>query len=128
MAIRYSLGCPLAFGALNALGGGYYGLTGAVGVPTQWLEGSPFEDYFVPSLILLVVVGGSFIGAAIAVFARLRADRFATFTAAVVVLGWLTVQIAIIGYVSWMQPATATAGVMVLILGSQLPRHEAIAQ
>ena len=43
-AIRYSLGGLLAFGALNALGGAYYGLTGAVGVPTQWLEGSPFED------------------------------------------------------------------------------------
>jgi hypothetical protein len=127
IAIRYSLGGLLAFGALNALGGGYYGLTGAVGVPTQWLEGSPFEDYFVPSLILLVVVVGSFIAAAIAVFARLQADRFATFMAAVVVLGWLTVQIAIIGYVSWMQPATAIAGVLVLILGSQLPRHEPIA-
>ena len=34
MAIRYSLGGLLSFGALNALGDGYYGLTGAVGVPT----------------------------------------------------------------------------------------------
>ena len=33
-AVRYSLGGLLTFGALNALGGGYYGLTGAVGVPT----------------------------------------------------------------------------------------------
>jgi len=64
---------------LNALGGGYYGLTGAVGVPTEWLEGSPFADYFVPCLILLVVVGNSFAVAAIAVFARLRAARFAVF-------------------------------------------------
>jgi hypothetical protein len=127
-AIRYSLGGLLAFGALNALGGGYYGLTGAVGVPTEWLEGSPFGDYFVPSLILLVVVGGLFIVAAIAVFARLRAARFAVFVAAFVVLGWLTVQIAIIGYVSWMQPATAIAGVLVLILGSQLPRRERVAR
>jgi hypothetical protein len=110
------------------LGGGYYGLTGAAGVPTEWLEGSPFRDYFVPSLILLVVVGGSFIVAAIAVFARLRAARFAVFVAALVVLGWLTVQMAIIGYVSWMQPATAVAGVLVLILGSQLPRCERIAR
>ena len=85
--VRYSLGGLLAFGALNALGGGYYGLTGAVGVPTEWLEGSPFADYFVPSLILLVVVGGAFIVAAIAVFAGLRGDRFAVFVAAFVVLG-----------------------------------------
>ena len=127
-AVRYSLGGLLAFGALNALGGGYYGLTGAAGVPTEWLKGSPFADYFVPSLILLVVVGGSFIVAAIAVFARLRGDRFAVFVAAFVVLGWLTVQISIIGYVSWMQPATAIAGLVVLVLGSQLPRRERIAR
>jgi hypothetical protein len=123
-AIRYALGSLLSFCALNALGGGYYGLTGAVGVPTEWLEGSPFTDYFLPSLILLIVVGGSFIVAAIAVFARLRAARLAAFTAAFVVLGWLTVQMAIIGYVSWMQPVTAIAGVLILMLGSQLPQRE----
>ena len=126
--VRYSLGGLLTFGALNALGGGYYGLTGAAGVPTEWLEGSPFADYFVPSLILLVIVGGSFIVAAIAVFARLRAARPTVFMAAFVVLGWLAVQMAIIGFVSWMQPATAIAGLVVLILGSQLPRREGIAQ
>jgi hypothetical protein len=126
-AVRYSLGGLLAFGALNALGGGYYGLTGAEGVPTEWLEGSPFADYFVPSLILLVVVGGSFIVAAIVVFAGLRGDRFAVFVAAFVVLGWLTGQVGIIGYVSWMQPATAIAGFVILVLGWQLPRRERIA-
>jgi hypothetical protein len=127
-AVRYSLGGLLTFGALNALGGGYYGLTGAVGVPTEWLQGSPFADYFVPSLILLVVVGGSFIVAAITVFARLRGDRVAVFVVAFIVLGWLTVQMSIIGYVSWMQPATAIAGLLILILGSQLPRRERIAR
>jgi hypothetical protein len=120
-AIHYSLGGLLAFGALNAFGGGYYGLSGAQGVPTEWLKGSPFPDYFVPSLILLVVVGGSFLMAAIAVFAGLRIARVTTFAAGLVVLGWLAAQLAIIGYVSWMQPTTAVAGVLVLVLGSLLP-------
>ena len=123
-AIRYSLGALLAFGALNAFGGGYYGLSGASGVPTEWLEGSPFGDYFYPSLILLVVVGGSFLGAAIAVFAALRIARVVAFGAGLVVLGWLTAQLAIIGYVSWMQPTTAIAGVVVLVLGSRLPHRQ----
>jgi len=47
--------------------------------------------------------------------------------AAFVVLGWLIVQMGIIGYVSWMQPATAIAGLLMLILGSQLPLRERIA-
>ena len=121
MAIRYSLGSLLAFGALNAISGGYYGLSGAAGVPTEWLDGSPFADYFIPSLILLVVVGGSFVMAAIVVFAGARIARVAALTAGIVVLGWLAAQVAIIGYVSWMQPATAIAGVLVLVLAWLLP-------
>jgi hypothetical protein len=121
-AVRYSLGALLAFGAVNAFGGGYYGLSGAEGVPTDWLQGSPFRDYFVPSLILLIVVGGSFVVAAITVLAGLRMARGAAFAAGLVVLGWLAAQLAIIGYVSWMQPTTAMAGVLVLVLGSRLPQ------
>jgi hypothetical protein len=60
------------------------------------------------------------------VFARLRVARFAVFMAAFVVLGWLIVQIGIIRYVSSMQPATAIAGLLILILGSQSPRRERI--
>ena len=117
MAIRYSLGALLAFGAVNAFGGGYYGLSGAKDVPTEWLKGSPFHDYFVPSLILLVVVGGSFVVAATAVFTGLRIARLAALMAGIVVLVWLAVQLAIIGYVSWMQPTTAVAGALVIVLG-----------
>ena len=77
-----------------------------------------------PSLILLVVVGGSFTVAAMAVFTGLRIPRLAALAAGSVVLGWLAVQLAIIGYVSWMQPTTAIAGVSVLVLGSLLPQAQ----
>ena len=115
-ALRYVLGGLLAFGALNAFGGGYYGMSGAEGVPRGWLEGSPFDDYFIPSLVLFVVVGGSFLVAAIAVFAKVRIARTAAFAAGAIVLGWLAVETAIIGYVSWMQPATMVGGLLVLLL------------
>jgi hypothetical protein len=121
LVIRYSLGGLLAFGALNAFGGGYYGLSGADGVPTAWLEGSPFNDYFVPSLILLIVVGGSLLIATVAVAARLRIARVTALAAGLIVLVWLAAQLAIIGYVSWMQPVTAISGALVLVLGARLP-------
>jgi len=120
-AVRYLLGALLAFAALNAFAGGSYGLAGAQGVPREWLRGSPFTDYFVPSLILVVVVGGSFLLATVAVFARWRQDRLLAIVAAAIVLGWLAVEAAIIGYVSWMQPTTAIGGALVLALAWQLP-------
>jgi hypothetical protein len=120
-AFRYVLGALLAFAALNALAGGYYGLAGAKGIPTEWLRGTPFADYFLPSLVLFVIVGGSFLVATVAVFAHWQRDRLLAIAAGVVVLGWLCVQVAIIGYVSWMQPATAIAGALILALAWRLP-------
>jgi hypothetical protein len=124
LAFRYVLGGLLAFGALNAFAGGYYGMSGAEDVPKEWLEGSPFEDYFIPGLVLFVVVGGSFLAAAIAVLAKLHIARFAAFSAGAIVLGWLAVETAIIGYVSWMQPATTIGGLLVLLLAWLQP-HKA---
>jgi hypothetical protein len=120
-ATRFALGGLLAFGALNAFFGGYYGMSGAEGVPREWLAGSPFEDYFVPSLILFVVVGGAFLVAAIAVLARWRIAHRAALAAGVIVLGWLAVQIAVIGYVSWLQTATVVAGLLVVLLAAPAP-------
>jgi hypothetical protein len=121
-AVRYALGGLLAFGALNAFAGGYYGLSGAKGVPVEWLQGSPFIDYSVPSLILFIVVGGSFLIAAITIFACARIARASALTAGAIVLIWIAVQVAILGYVSWMQPATAIGGVLIVLLAWVLPQ------
>jgi peptidoglycan/LPS O-acetylase OafA/YrhL len=118
--VRATLGVLLGFGAVNAFGGAYYGLAGAEGVPREWLEGSAFSDYTIPSVILGAVVGGSFLLAAIAVFTRWRNARLLAIAAGVIVLGWIAVQVAIIGYVSWMQPVTAAWGVAVLLVARAL--------
>ena len=121
MSIRTLLGALFAFGALNAFAGGYYGLSGAEGVPREWLAGSPFSDYVVPSLVLFVVVGGALALAAIMVFRGHPLARAIACVAAAVLLVWIVVQVAIIGYVSWMQPATFAAGLLMLLLISLLP-------
>ena len=118
---RYLLGGLLAFGALNAFAGGFYGLSGAEGVPLEWLEGSPFRSYFVPSLILFFVVGGSFLFAAIAVFSGSRIARVSALGASTVVLVWIVVQVSVIGYVSWLQPTTAAGGLLIVLLSLRLP-------
>lgn len=120
--VRYTMGVLLSFAALNAFGGGYYGMAGAEGVPVEWLEGSPFRSYLIPGLILFVVVGGAFLTAAIMAFARSRHARNAAFLAVAVVFVWLAVQVSIIGYVSWMQPVTATVALLILLLALKLPR------
>lgn len=122
---RYTLGVLLGLVALNAFAGGYYALSGAEGVPTEWLDRSPFRDYFIPGLILFIIIGGAFLAAAIAVFAHLPSARIVTFSAVLIVFIWLAVQIAIIGYVSWMQPTTAIVAIVILVIAWLLPKGKA---
>lgn len=108
------LAALLLFIAVNAVGGGLYGLAGAPEVPRQWLRGTPFSSYLVPSLILIVVVGGAHLVAAITVLRRARQAASHAAAAGLVLLGWIGVQVAMIGYVSWLQPAMAILGVSTL--------------
>jgi hypothetical protein len=117
---RIVLAVLLAIVALNAFGGGVYGLLGAEGVPPSWLEGSPFRTYVVPSLVLLVVVGGSAALAAVLVLRGAPMSLTAAVAAGAILLVWIVVQVAIIGWVSWLQPTMALAAVAILGLASTL--------
>lgn len=106
----------LALVAINAFLGGYYALAGAKHVPTEWLSGSPFEDYSIPGAILIVVVGGSCLAAAIAEARRATRATFFAAAAAAILAGWIAIQVAIIGLVSWLQPAMAITAIAIGVL------------
>jgi hypothetical protein len=121
-AVRNVLGILLLLVAINAFGGGYYGMAGAKNVPGEWLKGSPFHSYFIPSLILFVCIGGSALFAAIALFKQKIIARNAALFCGVFILIWLAVQVSIIGYVSWMQPVTATVAILIFFIAWHLPK------
>lgn len=109
--------------ALNAVGGAYWGLAGAEGVPREWLAGTPFESYVVPSLILLVAVGGGMGAAATAHLVNHSLAPEISVAAGSTLMGWILVQVLLIapnGGVSWLQPAMFAAGGLVAALGWQL--------
>lgn len=109
---------------MNAFGGGCYGLTGAKDVPLGWLKDTPFHTYFTPSLVLFLVVGGATFAAGLMVFTRHPSAKKAASIAALIIFAWLAVQVAMIGYVSWLQPTVAVAGLIIFILSRKLPAHE----
>lgn len=114
--IRYVLGALLLIITLNAIGGGIYGIMGAPGVPVEWLSGSPLRSYLLPGVVLLVVVGGSALYATIMIFGRHRLAMKATYFAGSMMIAWIGVQVAIIGYVSWLQPIVGAAGILIVVL------------
>ena len=105
--------------AANAVGGGLYGLSGAEGVPPEWLDGSPFETYLIPSLVLLVVVGGTMALAAAALLMHHRRAPELSIGAGVVLLVWLAIEMLIIP-LSWLQPAFLVVALAVILLGFRI--------
>lgn len=106
---------------IAALGGAWYGLAGARAVPVDWLDGTPFRDYRVPSAILGTAVGGSMLAAAGSVAGRGRRRRELSTVAGAVLLGWIGAQVATIGWRSPLQPAYLGVGVATLALARRLP-------
>ena len=110
--------------AANAIGGGIYGLAGAKGVPASWLEGSPFHSYTIPSLFLLVVVGGGMVGATVAWLQRRPAAPWLSLGMGVVLMLWIVAQVAIITLNSWLQPASFAAGLAIVVLAAVALRRQ----
>jgi hypothetical protein len=101
---------------LNAVGGGVYGLAGAKNVPREWLAGSPFHSYVIPSLVLLIVVGGGMAVALGWLFAGYEYAAEVSVGAGLILLAWITVETVIIPF-SWLQPTFFILGIGVVTLG-----------
>jgi hypothetical protein len=69
---RMALAGMEIFIGLGALGGGVAVLTGAFDrwLPLTWLADTPFPDYLIPGLVLLIVVGGGMLLAASTAFVQ----------------------------------------------------------
>jgi hypothetical protein len=107
---------------VNAFAGGFYGLNGAKAIPRSWLDGSPFSSFFIPSLFLFVVIGGGMLIATVACWRGSRLTPWLSLAMGVLLMLWIVTQVSIIGYVSWMQPASFAAGAAIAALAGVLIR------
>ncbi len=108
---------------LAAVGGGLdLALTNGqvIRMPTELLEGSPFGSYFIPGLVLLAVGMANLSGAA----AVLLGNRWGAPASVVGIawMGWFVVQVAVVGFLNWQQPAYLVVGVLIVVLVARLWR------
>jgi hypothetical protein len=70
----------------------------ALGARQEWLNGTPFPNYVVPGLVLLILVGGGMLATAALALARSRFAGAAALAMGVILLIWGAVETATIGY------------------------------
>lgn len=127
MKNRYLLAFLLGVLSLNAFGGSWSILSDVSGgnlkmTPAN-LAGSPFDDFTVPGLTLLLLFG---IGPLFLIYGVLKKTSWAkqgVLLIGAVLLIWLFIQYLIIGY-HWMQ--TATAMLAAIIILAAIPKEQTI--
>lgn len=109
------------FAAVSAFVGALGLVIGFMNIPLTVLRGSPFSDFTYPALLLGVVVGGSALAAAaISVFGPRRIETLASAAAGCIMVGWMTIELAMIGLGTWVQPAYLVVGLVMVGLAGLL--------
>ena len=104
--VRLAVIVVVVFEAASAAVGAEGLVVGFMNIPLSTLRGTPFAAFTVPALLLGLVVGGSALVAAVtAAFGPRRFDALATAAAGCITVGWLAIEVAMIGLGSWAQVA-----------------------
>ena len=124
--IRYALGLLQIFVAITAVLGGFGLVSDPSGtkmnVPLELLKNSPFTNYLIPGLVLLIVIGVGHVLAGIVTFLRNKnAGNLAVFLGAFLTL-YLTIEVGVIGLQNFSQPLYFIFGVVELIFGFKLSK------
>src|SRR5438876_11037402 len=86
-------------------------------MPVGYLQGTPFSDYTIPGLVLLIVVGGSFLFAAATILTGREVLVFASALAGLIVIGFEVVKVAIIDRYANVLPSAVPQQIIMTLLG-----------
>ena len=88
-------------------------------LPLKLLEGTPFKNFMIPGILLLIIVGGINLLAAF-FYVRNHPKRYNwTMAGGVIISGWIISQMIIIHAVHWMHILYLTIGISVILLSYQ---------
>jgi hypothetical protein len=118
--IRIALAVIETVVGLGAIGGGIAILTGAFNqwFSVAWLTGTPFSDYTIPGLVLLLIVGGGMVLGVVTQFIQREWATLLSAALGLILLGWEVVEVAIIDrYPQAVSPSTVVQQVLIMALG-----------
>ncbi|RKQ37968.1 hypothetical protein [Oceanobacillus halophilus] len=81
------------------------------------LKKSPFEDFLIPGIVLLTIIGlGSIFGSYLSFKQYFFSGKISMFLGLALAM-WISIQVYWVGWVSWLQPVYLALGFIQVILG-----------
>lgn len=109
---------------INGLGAIYGGTNlvafpdgSSIGLSLSLLEHSPFENYFVPGIVLLLANGVLSMIAVLAILMGARISALLVVLQGVLLTGWILVQMLLIQTVYFLHVVMGTIGVLLMVIG-----------
>ena len=110
--------------AVSAISGGYNLVArNGEGLPLSWLENTPFSSYVWPGIILMVIVGGSYLLAAKLMWKQSKWYLEASATAGFGLLIWLFTEIYLLKHSFWLQALYFVFGISTLVITLLLQKY-----
>ncbi|MBW0119466.1 hypothetical protein [Pseudonocardia abyssalis] len=122
---------PVVAIELFVAAGAVYGGVGlargnTIGMLDEWLEGTPFTSWFVPGILLLLVVAVPMATAAVLELLRSPWAAAASITAGAAQIAWIGAQLAIMQRYNVQQPIILACGLAVVLLAVATCRHRPV--
>lgn len=105
----------LLFNGLTAVVGGLALMTGWIPEQGSWVRATDFPGTFFPGVILMAVVGGSSLVAAVAMIKRVEGRDLASIVAGSVMVVWIIGEVASIRAFHVLQVVYLVTGVLVVV-------------
>lgn len=126
--LKYIALLLLLLNGIGALVGGIpmilYPDGSANGISLDYLQFSPFVDYFIPGVVLVTVNGCLSMLVFMALVFNVRHHGLLIVGQGVLLLGWIVIQIGMIREVNFLHFAFASIGIALVMLGNYLRRFE----
>ncbi|MEP7129378.1 MAG: hypothetical protein ABI729_10940 [Chitinophagales bacterium] len=87
---------------------------------TELLNGTPFNDFFIPGLILSVVVGGTHLAAIVQNMKHATTQYTWAMAAGITLSGWIIFQMLLIGSEQWLQLFYLVIGILTIFISYHL--------
>ena len=104
----------LLFNGLSSIGGGIALMTGLIPEQAAWVEHTDFASLYFPGVILMAVVGGSSVIAALAMANHSEGWQLSSIVAGVIMLFWIVGEVASIRGFHFLQLIYFLTGAMVV--------------
>ena len=115
-ALRYAMILLELFVAVGAVYGAIMLITDGWHLPVQDLQPLPLESWVLPGLALFALVTIPMSGAAICVYWNTPRAAQLSMVAGLVLVGWILVQLVVIGPQMWLQAFMLVCGLAIAVL------------